>query len=176
MFSQGALLYISDFDFSTINPNLVGFNSFRDKYLLVLEKKGENASIFCCFTTTLRKEKLFHNIAKVGCNRGLFHYSVYHFEPNTPVTDKRFTFPTLTFVAGNKGQVFTFDLPSMYSQYKLQGKIDFKGRMNQSLIFDIIHCLSKSGALEGDVKEELYSIGDDIQTRIQQAEEKARGE
>src|ERR1035437_9080891 len=128
MFDQGSLLYIQDFDFSTIDGSLSKLSNLRDKYLLVLDNDGNN-SVFCCFTTTLRQEKLFHSIAKVGCNKSPYKYHVFHFEPNIAVTDKHYTFPELTFIAGNKGQIFEYNLPFLCNKYNLKGQISHKGNL-----------------------------------------------
>ena len=171
MFSQGSLLYITDFDFSTLEGSLSKINNFRDKYILVLDNLGENISIFCCFTTTLRQEKNFHQDAEVGCNKDYFPYNVFHFEPYIGVTDKNFIFPSKTFIAGNKGQVFEYDLPKLYKNYKLNNQIHHKGNLNKQLLFDIIHCLHNSRTLENDIKQELFEIGDTLMNAIQKEQE-----
>ncbi len=170
MFEQGSLLFIRDFDFSTIDGSLSKINSFRDKYLLVIDNIG-NTSIFCCFTTTLRNEKLFHSMAKVGCNKTPYKYHIFHFEPKVVVTDKQFTFPDLTFIAGNKGQIFEYDLPLLCSKYKLKGQIIHKGNLSKELLFDIIYCLHNSPTIDKYLRDDLFNIGDQIQNEIQRAQE-----
>lgn len=167
MFSQGSLLYINDFEFAHTNVAYNPLTPFRNKYLLVLDQKGENDSLFCCFTTTLKKYPLLHQSSKPGCNQSLLPFNVFQFVVDEIVTDLNFSFRELTYVAGNKGQVFTHDLPSMYTKYRMEDKIQYKGKLTPSLIFEIIRCLHKSPTLEGDIKEELFEIGDDIYSKIE---------
>ena len=166
MFSQGSLIFVRDFDFTAINNSLRLLEQFRDKFLLILDIKG-NTTLLCCFTTSLSKEIEFHNVATIGCNKNYYPYNVFHFDNKKHATDKGFKFSKLTFVLGNKGQIFDYDLPKLYSEHKLQNKIDHKGNFDENLLCEILHCLTNSKTLEGDVKEELFLLGDAIMTNIQ---------
>ena len=167
MFPQGTLLFVSDFDFSTIDGSLSRLNNFRDKYILVLDNYGSDSSILCCFTTTLSKEKEFHEVAEIGCNKDFFKYHVFHFQPFTRVTDKDHMFPARTFIAGNKGQIFGFPLQKLIEQYDLKDKIMYRGVLYRQLLFDVLYCLNTSKTLEKDQREELFDIGNEIYKQIQ---------
>lgn len=166
MFSQGSLLFVHDFDFTAINNSLSLLKTYQNKFLLILDKKGETI-LFCCFTTTLKKEADFHRIASIGCNKGHFPYNVFHFDNIKHVTDKNFKFNELTFIVGNKGQIFDYDLPKLYNDYSLQGKIEHKGNFDANVLCDILNCLTNSKTLEGDMREELFLLGDSIMENLQ---------
>jgi len=170
MFPQRTLLYIKNFDFSTLS-NKSPISKLRDKYIVVVENNGGGECIFCCFTTRLSNETEFHENANVGCNNSFFPYNVFHFAPFKGVTDSNFIFPDLTFIAGNKGQLFKYDLTVLSQKYQINNFIEDKGIIHKKLFFDVIHCLSSSFTLEGDVKEHLFEIGNDVFSEIQSEEE-----
>lgn len=166
MFHQGTLLYISDFDFTDINPSLSLLHQFRNKYLLLLDKGDVN--IFCCFTTTFKKAPFFVSSAKVGCNKDVHPFNIYHFELNKIIcNDTSFSFPDLTFILGNKGQVFDFDLPNLYNKYNLTGNINRVGKLNDDVFINILHCLCSSKTLEQVQRDTIFQIGDTIVTKQQ---------
>jgi hypothetical protein len=170
MFEKGSLIYIDDFDFTSINPSFNGANRYRNKYVLIFEN-NQNVTVFGCFLTSYSEFALLHRTSKPGCNPKIYTHHIYRFDNSQSICDKvKFNFPVATYVGGVRGQFHDFDLPALYQDYKISGHIKKIGSVKEEILYAIAECLHPSEHLEEDYGAKLFEFADKIYSTKQQSE------
>jgi hypothetical protein len=170
MLQVGSIYHIKDFDFSSMNPALNGVEKLRDKYVLVLNIDDPKKALFC-FTTTFKTHPSYHMHASAGCNYipHVVKFKVYHFEFEAKFHcfDTRYRFPEMTYIVGNKGQVFESDLPFLFTEHNVTQQIVRIGAFDIDTLFEIIECIHDSKSIETYLRNKLHSAGSIIYSEIQ---------
>lgn len=146
MFKIGTILYFTPFYFKNGNKE-------RNKYFIVLGKKGEDYIIASLPT---KVDKTPSSITKEhgSINEEDRCFNCYYFEPNKIICDSGFSFDLPTYLYGN--EVEDYSISTFIKVYPIEGRdYSIKGELKSNELTALIDCLKNSGSVKRGIKKFL---------------------